>query len=141
MFKRILAITLCLLLVLSFAACKKDKTGGASSDITSSDATQDFDQDIWDEGSLTEEEKEELEDLWDKLKENANAEISTTPSSNSTSSSNSTPSSNSSSEESNSTGSSSSNSTSTPSKTPDSSDDDKGDLSGEISVEDKGFIW
>ncbi len=135
MFKRILAITLCLLLVLSFAACKKDKADGASSDITSSDATQDFDQDIWDEGSLTEEEKEELEDLWDKLKENADAEISVSPSSNSTSSTNSN------SEESNSTGSSSSDSTSTPSKNPESNDDDTNNLSGEIVVGDNGFIW
>ena len=61
-FKKVIALVLALVFICTaLIACKKDKTGGASSDITSSDATQDFDQDIWDEGSLTKEEKEELE--------------------------------------------------------------------------------
>jgi len=134
MFKRIIAIALCLLLVLSFAACKKDKVDGSSSDITSSDATQDFDQDIWDEGSLTEEEKEELEELWNDLKENSNAEIVGSSSTDSTGSSSSA---NSSSQESSSAESSSSGSSSTPSSTESSSSE----LSGSISVGNSGIIW
>lgn len=141
MFKRIIAIALCLLLVLSFAACKKDKADGSSTDITSSDATQDFDQDIWDEGSLTEEEKEELEELWNDLKENSNAEIVGSSSTDSTSSTGSSSSANSSSQESSSAESSSSGSSSTPSNTTSSTVSSSSELAGSISVGNSGIIW
>ncbi|MBQ5910424.1 MAG: hypothetical protein IIW94_00250 [Clostridia bacterium] len=76
MLKRIIAIVLALLLVFSFAACKKDKTDGTSSVITDSNPTQDFDNDEWDEGEdLTDEEKEELEELWNDIVNNGGAEI------------------------------------------------------------------
>lgn len=140
MFKRIIAIVLSLLLVLSFAACKKDNTEGASSDITSSDGTQDFDQDIFDEGLLTDEEREELEELWNDLKENSNAEIVGSSSTDSTSSTGSSSSANSS-DDTNSAESTSSGSSSTSSKLPSSNDEDTNNLSGEIVVGDNDFIW
>lgn len=90
MIKRLLVIVLCLALVLSFAACKKDEEKDntpPSSTPVSSDPTQDYDKDAFDEGEdLTDEEKEELEDLWNELVQNGGADISTpstdTPSTN-----------------------------------------------------------
>ena len=62
MLKKLIALFLCLLLVFSFAACKKDKDDiESSSKATTSDPTQDYENDQWDEGeNLTEEEKEEI---------------------------------------------------------------------------------
>lgn len=79
MLKKLIALFLCLLLVFSFAACKKDKDDiESSSKATTSDPTQDYENDQWDEGeNLTEEEKEEIEDLWNDLVQNGNAEIQT----------------------------------------------------------------
>ncbi len=77
MLKRLIALFLCLLLVFSFAACKKDKDDiESSSKPTTSDPTQDYEQDEWyDGGNLTDEEKEEIEDLWNDLVQNGGAEI------------------------------------------------------------------
>ena len=58
MLKRIIAILLCLLLVFSFAACKKNNADGGSSNPSSSDATQDFEKeyDEWENDEPTDEE-------------------------------------------------------------------------------------
>ena len=102
MLKRFIAVLLALLLLVSFAGCKKgkdnadDNSNPSSSAPVSSDPTQDYDNDEWDEGeNLTDEEREEIEDLWNDLVNNGGAEIeggnssdsSTTTSSNSSSSS------------------------------------------------------
>lgn len=89
MLKKFIAFFLCLLLVVSFAACKKNKTDAdGSSKPTLSDPTQDYEQDKWYEGeNLTEEEKEEIEDLWNDLVQNGGAEIQT-PSNSSSSNTN-----------------------------------------------------
>ena len=73
MLKKIIALVLCVALVFAFAACgKKDNSSNpTSSDTTTSDPTQDFDSDKWDEGAgLTSSEREELEDLWGELSSN-----------------------------------------------------------------------
>lgn len=82
MLKRLLLLVLSVALILSFSACgkSKDKDGETdkkpnSSVGTSGDATQDFD-DEWDEDQLTDEEREELEDLWGEITDNAKPEIS-----------------------------------------------------------------
>lgn len=82
MLKRLLLLVLSVALILSFSACgkSKDKDGETdkkpnSSVGTSGDATQDFD-DEWDEDQLTDEEREDLEDLWGELTDNVKPEIS-----------------------------------------------------------------
>lgn len=106
-FKKIVAVMLCLLFVLSLTACGKEGAGsGNNSSIASdNDPTQDYDDDTWINGSsITESAKEELEDLWGEIKDNTSGEI---VGSNGTSSSGTTTNS-SSSEQSSSTGSTSS---------------------------------
>ncbi len=92
MLKRLLLLVLSLALILTFSACgkSKDKDGETdkkpnSSVGTSGDATQDFD-DEWDEDQLTDEEREELENLWGEMTDNAKPEISGGSSSNGSSS-------------------------------------------------------
>ena len=82
MLKRLLLFVLSLAQILSFSACgkSKDKDGETdkkpnSSVGTSGDATQDFD-DEWDEDQPTDEEREELKDLWGEMTDNAKPEIS-----------------------------------------------------------------
>lgn len=78
MLKKFIAIFLCLLLVVSFAACKKDKDNidSSSSPSAFSDPTQDYDKDEWTEDEdLTEDEKQQVEDLWNDLLQNGGAEI------------------------------------------------------------------
>lgn len=77
MLKKFIALILCVLLVLSFAACKKDKNDvDSSSNQTTSDPTQDYENDEWNENeNLTKEEKEEVENLWNDLVQNGGAEI------------------------------------------------------------------
>ncbi len=84
MSKKLIALLLCISLILTFVACgtKKDdkkKTDSSeptssaptSSEGTSSDPTQDYESDKWDEGAgLTDEEREELENLWGELSSN-----------------------------------------------------------------------
>lgn len=78
MFKKILALLLALLLVFSFAACKKDNADGTSSVVTDDNPTQDYDNGEWDEGEdLTSSEREELEDLWNDITNNGSTEITT----------------------------------------------------------------
>ncbi|MBQ1187263.1 MAG: hypothetical protein IIX54_06230 [Clostridia bacterium] len=86
MFKKILALLLALLLVFSFAACKKDNADGTSSVVTDDNPTQDYDNGEWDEGEdLTSSEREELEDLWNDITTNGSTEVTTGESSNTSS--------------------------------------------------------
>lgn len=107
MLKKLIILFFCLILALSFAACKKDKGDiESSSQQTTSDTTQDYENDKWGNGDeLTEEEKEEIEDVWNDLVQNGGG-ATITPGNNSSSTSNSS-SSNSSSQNSSSTASSS----------------------------------
>lgn len=78
MLKKLIALLLCFLLVISFSACKKDKgdVDSSSQQTSSSDPTQDYENDQWDEGeNLTEEEKDKVEDLWNDLIQNGGAQI------------------------------------------------------------------
>lgn len=87
MLKKLIALFLCLLLVVSFVACKKDKDDvDSSSNQTTSDPTQDYEQDEWyDGGDLTDEEKEEIEDLWNDLVQNGDGAEIQVPNDNSSS--------------------------------------------------------
>lgn len=89
MLKKLIILFFCLILALSFAACKKDKGDiESSSQQTTSDTTQDYENDKWGNGDeLTEEEKEEIEDVWNDLVQNGGAEIQT-PSNSSSSNTN-----------------------------------------------------
>lgn len=121
MFKKLTAILLCLLLVLSFAACGKDKDNSSSDNGSSEmrDPTQDYNDKWGDNENLTDEEKQEVEDLWNELLGNGGAEITTSDSSSSKNSS----SQGSSSQGSSSQGSSSQGSSSSDSSSSSSSDD------------------
>ena len=83
MSKKLIVLLLCVSLILTFVACgtKKDdkKTDSSepssssptSSEGTSSDPTQDYEADKWEEGAgLTDEEREELEELWGEISSN-----------------------------------------------------------------------
>lgn len=154
MLKKLIALFLCLLLVVSFAACKKDKDDvDSSSNQSTSDPTQDYEQDEWyDGGDLTEEEKEEIEDLWNDLVQNGDgAEIqvpdddsSSNGSSSQENSSNSNSSQNTSSASSGNSGSSGNSSSSASndnsSATTSSGSTESSDLSAEIEVDRPG-IW
>lgn len=89
MFKKLTVILLSLLLVLSFAACGKDKdkdnsSSGSSSGTSSvsSDPTQDFEDEWGENDGLTQEELDEIEKLWNDGVNNGNggAEITDDPS-------------------------------------------------------------
>ncbi|MBO5852490.1 MAG: hypothetical protein J6Q74_01610 [Clostridia bacterium] len=83
--KKIIAILLCLVLLFSFAACKKNKDTTDDSS-TPSNPTQDYDKDEWEDGAgLTDDEREELEDLWNDLNSNGGAEVINPDSSNNSS--------------------------------------------------------
>lgn len=128
MSKKLIVLLLCVSLILTFVACgtKKDdkKTDSSepssssptSSEGTSSDPTQDYEADKWEEGAgLTDEEREELEDLWGEISSNlsssgAEIQVPGSNSSNVTSGSNGSSSNNSSSSVESSTSSNSSSS-------------------------------
>ena len=77
MLKKIVLLLLSVLLVLSFASCKwgnKADKDNSSSDFTS-DILQDYDNDFGEDDELTEDEKEELEDLWNQATGNGNSSI------------------------------------------------------------------
>lgn len=84
MMKKLIIFCLCLILALSFVACKKNNDDNSS---IPSDPTQDFTNDEWEDGAgLTDDEKQEIEDLWNDLKDNGNTEIEVPGSSDNTSS-------------------------------------------------------
>lgn len=74
--KKLIVVFLAALLVLTFAACGKDKTESVPSSTTNSGPAQDYDVDEWGENAADDEQDEATESLWnDLLSGNGGAEI------------------------------------------------------------------